>query len=520
MNRLPETAPSPAAIGGLRGELSRPLGALLAIGGAYLALFVLVGRFAVTDEVFFKAAGRQWAAGAGFGAPELEGALGDISPPVTEVFFLHPPAYPFLFGVWTRLFGFGARQCMLFDATLHVFLSGLTFAVAWRAFSSTGRARRWLALGAAAAILPLGTAGRPDELAMCFGALCIVLLLDPRAPAIQLVVAGMSLGACVGTSSGAAIASGLIAVTALLRFHDRLRDTIRRGMLVGAGALVGVAIALGPLIAAHPRAPHQYLEHARYLVSHVTLANVWAEERPQGIKYYTFLLGALASGLLAAALIGTRNALRIWVSYSLGPLLFLLFLAAFLAFRSKYTWFIGPWVWLAAVHLTYLLATTPGKSWRAALPALILFAAHLSFAAHFVKETLVIATLPSSQKLGIASARLRAVIPAGATVLTKDAWWFLAERNRTFEPMFAHPAPGTIDYVALTANGSGIAGQAVPLDPRSWDSTFHARMVEVSNDLPQRPTTFLGVRLTNSAYGFGSLVYRVMLPGTSTTSAP
>jgi hypothetical protein len=492
-----------------RAQLFRPATAVAVSCLIYLAIAFLVGRFPVTDEVFFKSAGRQWAAGAGFGAPELRGALGDVQPPVTEVFFLHPPMYPFSFGVWTRIFGFGARQCILFDASVHVLLTALTFGLAWRTFSSLGRARGWLAACAAVAILPLGTAGRPDELATCFSLLAWFLLLAPNLRALHMVSAGVALGFSLGTSSGAAMSTGIVALTILLRAPRGLRGAVRRCVLFAAGTILGITIALGPLLAAHPNALNQYLTHARFLVKRVSILNAWAEARPHATKYYTFLIGTFVAGLLATALIGTRRAWRTWADYGLGASIYLFGLGAFLALRNTYTWFIGPWILLAAVHMTFLLATMPDKRKRAILPAALLVAGYASFAVYFVKETIVVATLPPAQRLDAAAARLRSEIPAGATVLTKDLWWFLGERNTTYEPMFSHPPESAIDYVALSANGSGVPGRAVPLDQNAWSASFTSRMMEVANDLPRQPTRVLGLRITNSAYGFGSVVYRL-----------
>ncbi len=476
----------------------------------YLAVSLLVGRFAVTDEVAFKAAGRQWAAGTGFGAPELEGALDGVSPPVTTVYFLYPPAYPFSFGLWTRLFGFGPRQCMVFDAAIHVLLTVLTFALAWRALSSLGHARRWWAVCAAVVLLPIGTVGRPDELAMSFGVLSLLFLLVPEPRAIHHALAGLALGFCLGTSSGAAIATGSIAATLLVRPWDGLSRLLRRCLLVGVGAILGVAIAVGPLLASHPGAIEQYLMLSRFVSkNHGSIKEAWADAWPHAAKYYTFLIGTLASGLLAATLAGTRKVWRVWASYASGAFLYLLFLGVVLALRPTYTWFVGPWIAVTALHTIALLATTPGRRTRALLPIALLVAAWLSFAVHFVKETLVVMTLPASQGLNAASACLRAAIPDGATVVTSDMWWFIAARNRIYDPLFSHPHEGSVDYVALSANGSGVPGRAAGLDTRIWNSSVTNRMIEVANNLPQQPTRVLGFRITNSAYGFGSIVYRV-----------
>src|SRR5205807_1329362 len=96
----------------------------------------------------------------------------------------------------------------------------------------------------------------------------------------------------------------------------------------------------------------------------------------------------------------------------------------------------------------------------ALVPVVLLVAGHLSFAAHFFKEIVVVATLPATQRWQAASRRLAAVIPAGATVVTKDLWWLIAERNPVYEPMFSRPPENAVDFVALTGNGSGVPGKS------------------------------------------------------------
>ena len=141
----------------------------------------------------------------------------------------------------------------------------LSVGLAWRALSTLGHARRWWAVCAALVVLPIGTAGRPDELAMSFGVLALLFLLVPQVRSIHLALAGLALGFSLGTSSGAAIAAGSVALTLLVRPRDDLRSTLRRCLLVGAGAILGVAIAVGPLLVAHPGAIEQYLMISRFV---------------------------------------------------------------------------------------------------------------------------------------------------------------------------------------------------------------------------------------------------------------
>jgi len=60
---------------------ARYLGFLVLLG--YVLFFTFMGRFSPTDEVFFKAAGREWASHGRFAAPELTNC--DLFPPDTQL---------------------------------------------------------------------------------------------------------------------------------------------------------------------------------------------------------------------------------------------------------------------------------------------------------------------------------------------------------------------------------------------------------------------------------------------------
>src|SRR5271166_2671778 len=94
----------------------------LAVLSAVCCISTMVpGRFAVTDEVFFKAAGRNWAMTGRFAAPEITGRLSE-GPQLSEVYFAQPPLYTFLFGVYVRMAGFSPRSCIAYDMIIHLLL--------------------------------------------------------------------------------------------------------------------------------------------------------------------------------------------------------------------------------------------------------------------------------------------------------------------------------------------------------------------------------------------------------------
>lgn len=85
----------------------------------YLVLVAVHGRLFNIDEVFYKAAGGNWAVLGRFAAPELTGRL-LFNPPIEKVFACYPPRYPISFGLFVRTFGFGYTQLCLFDALIRV----------------------------------------------------------------------------------------------------------------------------------------------------------------------------------------------------------------------------------------------------------------------------------------------------------------------------------------------------------------------------------------------------------------
>src|SRR5262249_45996428 len=168
-----------------------PLVVFLAITVGFVVLQTTFGRSQhSTDEVFFKAAGREWAATGRFGAPELVNVFNRTTN-VTDVFFLFVPVYPFLFGIMASVVGFGWRTCVFYDAAIAATLAALTF---WAIELSLRSKNRWMAALGGLAMLPLNTPGRPDALAACFGMVSTILLWTGAPSAKRLITSGIALG--------------------------------------------------------------------------------------------------------------------------------------------------------------------------------------------------------------------------------------------------------------------------------------------------------------------------------------
>ena len=162
----------------------------LSISG-YVALWAVMGRFVSVDEVFFKSPGLHWARSGRFAAPELAGFLKVSSaidmPGLEEVWFVHPPGYPFAFGLFVRAFGFGPRQCIIFDAVIH---GVLVFLVYWLARRMAPELSAGVAFAIGVVVLPIAVFARPDELAMCFGLLALIVWGKPTAGFYRSAIAG------------------------------------------------------------------------------------------------------------------------------------------------------------------------------------------------------------------------------------------------------------------------------------------------------------------------------------------
>lgn len=473
---------------------------LLAV--CYVAFQTAVGRFVELDEVFFKAAGREWAASGRFAAPEIDGYPNwdgsrfiRLDPPLREVWFAQPPVYTFLFGLFTKAVGFGPRQCILFDALIHAALAAVTCRLARRLAGLSERAAFFVGV----IVLPLGTAGRPDELALVFGTLGLLALLGPRLRNRELMWSGALLGICAATTAPAAVLLGLIGLVILLAGEESPWRQVRRMVLWTAAGAAAAAAAVAPVLIAHPDAYRQYLVHARwhfgpgdYLASFL---RVWQLGKP----YLALIVGCLVVGLgsFAApkALFSAAVRHRWWP----GPVLALAFLALFLPKKYFYLWFVGPWLMVVAAGTLAALARQ-GRRRQAHYLGLTLALGYVFAAAPAVRTTLTVLALPPTQSLAANAAAVRRVIRPDSVVLTDDYWWVLANDCRVRDPYFSQPAPHEVDYIIL---GGGPEPGSVRAVPAYLDAAVSEQFEVVYDNIHRDPPRLLGIPLRGGPPGFG-----------------
>jgi hypothetical protein len=480
---------------------------LAALSLVYFLSVIVPGRFAVTDEVFFKAAGRNWAATGHFAAPELTGRLTE-GPPLAEIYFAQPPIYTFLFGVYVKLIGFSPRVCIAYDVMIHLVLiwSAMIFArtvyrVDWR----------WAAVSGAL-LATLGTAGRPDELGIVFAMWSAIAFRSRLLDRWRVTLGGALLGLCVCTSLGAFL---FLSPLMLLELFTARSDRTGRIAGLGVAALAGIAVAVvcvAPILIAHPAAYRQLIEHAGEQSS--LLSALTGEQRNSSLGFvalwksmmwYGYNYGLLIGGpLLFAALCGWLTKFSPRPAYSRIGVLLISCVVLFIAFPGKYPyfWFPGCFLWIACVALAaHARALLPPWRGRFVLALGMLF--WLAASAQSIRWGYILWTLPADQKLSVNDQRLRDEIPSGEGVMTTDYWWDLANRDKVYDLVFSDPGMRAVDYIVLSGNGSGRPG--VPTD---FKEKYKPGFRVVFDQLNATPPHISHLAISHSGYGFGAYVLK------------
>lgn len=477
-----------------------------------LLVEVIPGRPPSTDEEFFKSAGRNWAATGHFAAPEVVGRV-DVKPSLDVVYFAQPPLYSFIFGVYTRIAGFGPFQCILFDVLIHLLLAACTVLLARRVF----QVPTVFAYAVGIFVLPMGTRGRPDELAMCLavaGTVCWTLDVAPRYRAL---LAGVAFGLCGATSIGVLLFLSPMAF--LVAHHRRVLTLWTAGLAVCSGIAVGL-LCVSPILIPHPDAYKQLLAHASDQSPEL------GREVEHGQSRWASIVHSYEDGTRFALHYGSAD-----IAAPIGAVVLIVLCLwsmpkegsrqrkqcaavavagmaaewAILPGKATYIWFFAPWLLsLSAIVLARSLPTLRGGLRALALLAIVFFVAVGS--AIYVKNRLVMLTLPENQSFYRNMDQVRSFIPAGSRVVTREYWWALADKCQVFDPDFSRPNPIDVDYLITNGNGSRVPGNPQAFSPYFADFARGNHFVVIEDALNRQPFKLGGIRITNSGYGFGAYV--------------
>lgn len=464
----------------------------------YLGVAVTVGRFPQTDETFYKAAGREWAASGRFSAPELEGGSG-VQPPLQEVFAVYPPLYPFVFGLFVRLVGFSWRACVAYDALIHAALTWATYQLASRLLPAK---RGYLPCAVALALLPLGTSARPDELGMVFALLALERLARPNALANLSgpMAAGVLLGLAGATSPGVVVLLGFGAACAVLTSPVGVSRSLLQLFVVAGAMVVVIGLAFSLLWASHAEAHRQFFQQEAW--RHLGRAPVAAYRL--WLPYWPTLVlvaAALLVGMLDIRTRGFSGWARSWLAPGLGVLAVLLLLPG----KHTYLWFWGPWLLVASVAT--LMRMTDRHTALATTAGALLLAALALAAAQPLRQGVILLLLPETQTPMASLRRLQTALPRDGVVLVDEFWGLLAGDFAVRDAWWSRPKLEAIDAVVLSGNGTGAPGTPRRL-PEPLASYVRGNFEVVRNDLNDRPPRILGLALSRSGYGFGALVLR------------
>lgn len=497
--------------------------ALVLILLAHAVFTMWAGRLLQMDEVFFKAAGREWAQSGRFAAPECSGFL-KLQPPCEDIWFAQPPVYPFVFGVFTKLFGFGKWQSILFDELIHVLQAWLTFRLARRIEGGILSPSTCFILGAA--VLLMGTIGRSDELAVCFGLLGLLPIVAGPMTVGRVVFSGACLGVTAGVSAAAGAMMGIMAMSlVILRDSDprqlalsivRLNfeghgRRLRLAMVWVLASIGALAAVLAPILIPRPDAYYQYMGHVHYqYLERVAFAYLMNFVLWVGAYYLFFTFLLLLVGVLCFVLNRKVRAEVHWAELWVGPIGALIFLALNFPYKYTYLWFIGPWLLVAAAANIRALAPHVPVLQVRILTYLTIVAATMG-AIPMARQTVIFLSLPADQSFEVNLARVRESVKPGDVVVTNDFWWGLGNECKVYDVGFGTPAKGEIDYFVMTQNDTGIPGHSQTLRPYMVEY-FQNHFVVVRDDMNRQSVAFLGVPMHESSYGFGAIIAAQMGP--------
>lgn len=505
---------SPALLALSLRTISRHL-PLLLLFVVFFVLEFVYPRFPNLDsEISRKAAGLHLVQGGAFAAPELEGFL-HVDPPVERIYFVYPPLYTWLFGQWTRMTGFGWAACVGYDALISGVLAFIIYGVAGvvaDALLGPISVLRRIVLGFVPALLTLlfRQVARPDELGMLLGYANVWWLLLPggssRWPVVSFV-SGALAGLILCTSAGVLLAfMPFLVALWLLRVGEG--DIRIRPSLAAAASAFGltVAICVTPILVADPHSYQQLFRHlhheifGRGVVS--MLSSAWDDSR-QRLFVLLATLPVFCIGMITLWRAGRiRETLVLFVAPLVG-----FGLVVFTRQSDDYWWFLQPWFLLVAVTVAAdfwwsrdsRLVSTVVVGWLAIWVTVA--------SAWPVKDYLVRMTLPPEQRLTTSAQKLRELIPKGAGVLTANAWWELGIDRSVYHPDHSDIRDlARIEYFVTDGNGTGQPGRWFPPRNRRYEAMVRESFEVISDTLPRTALRIFGLRISNSAYGFGTIV--------------
>ncbi len=197
---------------------------LLLLGGIlfWVSLYSLIGPRIGQDFFYFADAGVNFAKGDGlkevgtYGNPTLE----------YKYYATYPPVYPFLYGIYTALFGVGDYQNTFFNIFLRLTRAILLFIIVFKYAKSWSKGQKFIITFLIILFAPSGDSyDRPEDLVTVFFLISLLLYLM-RKYSIAFLIAGLNLM----TSPVCGLVSAVILLG--IYFHDVFREKVEWKALI------------------------------------------------------------------------------------------------------------------------------------------------------------------------------------------------------------------------------------------------------------------------------------------------
>ena len=260
---------------------------LLLIGGIlfWVSLYSLIGPRIGQDFFYFADAGVNFAKGDGLKE------VSTYSNPTLEYkyYATYPPVYPFLYGMYTALFGVGDYQNTFFNIFLRLTRAILLFIIVFKYAKSWSKGQKFIITFLIILFAPSGDSyDRPEDLVTVFFLISLLLYLM-RKYSIAFLIAGLNLM----TSPVCGLVSAVILLG--IYFHDVFREKVEWKALIEKSypvlyMLVFPVIIIAILAFLDTSIFERFYDYVKY-----TLTNAKGEIRPKGVVEY--VKRALSAGL-------------------------------------------------------------------------------------------------------------------------------------------------------------------------------------------------------------------------------
>jgi hypothetical protein len=295
-----------------------------------------------------------------------------------------------------------------------------------------------------------------------------------------------------------------------LRRVDTVREIAPSLAAAALGGGLTAALCLTPLFLVHPQFYHQFFQIVQFAINRAWDYSIYFEAAASDAWHQypqsAFILFATLPVLCLEIILMRTRRVRETLALFAAPLVG--FALAFSLMEYNYWWFLQPWFLVVAMVVAGDLWWSK-RSRLLASVAVGWLAIWLTVASLWpAKNYLVRITLAPEQRLMPNARKLRALIPTGAQVLTLSGWWALGNDRSVYDPIHSDIQDlARIEYFVTDSNGTGEPGVWAQPNPH-YSAMVQESFEVISDTLPRTPLRIFGLRITNSAYGFGTIVLR------------